>query len=49
MNPEVKQAEPLENYKLRIIIANDEAKEFDVISFPDKDVFTICSSIITPV
>lgn len=40
MNPEVKQAEPLENYKLRIIFTNDEAKEFDVSPFLDKGVFT---------
>ena len=39
MNPEVKTAEPLENYKLKIIFSNDETKEFDVTPFLNKGIF----------
>ena len=40
MNPEVKVAEPLADYKLRIQFANDELKEFDVRPFLDKGIFS---------
>ncbi len=39
MNPDVKVAEPLADYKLRIQFVNDELKEFDVTPFLDKGVF----------
>ncbi len=39
MNPEVKKAEPLDNYKLKVIFSNDETKEFDVSPFLDKGIF----------
>jgi len=39
-NPDVKQAHALENYKLKIIFSNDEAKEFDVSPYLDKGIFT---------
>ena len=39
MNPEVKNAEPLDNYKLKIVFANNETKEFDVTPFLDKGIF----------
>ncbi|MDG1818582.1 MAG: DUF2442 domain-containing protein [Porticoccaceae bacterium] len=40
MNPDVKVAEPLADYKLRIQFDNDELKEFDVTPFLDKGIFT---------
>jgi hypothetical protein len=40
MNPDVKVAQPLPNYKLRIQFSNDELKEFDVSPFLDKGIFT---------
>ena len=40
MNPEVKVAEPLADYKLRIQFVNDELKEFDVRPFLDKGIFS---------
>lgn len=40
MNPEVKAAAPLPNYKLKIQFANDEIREFDVTPFLDKGIFT---------
>jgi len=40
MNPDVKVAEPLADYKLRIQFANDELKEFDITPFLDKRVFS---------
>jgi len=40
MNPDVKVAEPLADYKLRIQFVNDELKEFDVTPFLDKGVFS---------
>jgi len=39
MNPEVKLAEPMPNYKLKIQFANDETKEFDATPFLDKGIF----------
>ena len=40
MNPDVKVAEPLADYKLRIQFVNDELKEFDVTPFLDKGIFS---------
>ena len=39
MNPEVKLAEPLPNYKLKIKFSNDEIREFDVSPYLDKGIF----------
>jgi Protein of unknown function (DUF2442) len=39
MNPTVKKAEPLADYKLRVIFANNETKVFDVAPYLDKGVF----------
>jgi hypothetical protein len=40
MNPEVKLAEPMPNYRLKVQFANDETREFDVSPFLDKGVFS---------
>ena len=40
INPDVKQAKVLDNYKLKIIFSNDEIKEFDVSPYLDKGIFT---------
>jgi hypothetical protein len=40
MNPDVKVAEPLADYKLSIQFVNDELKEFDVTPFLDKGIFS---------
>ena len=40
MNPDVKVAEPLADYKLRIQFVNDELKEFDVTPFLEKGIFS---------
>jgi hypothetical protein len=40
MNPEVRKAEALPNYKLRLEFENDEVKEFDVTPYLDKGVFS---------
>jgi hypothetical protein len=40
MNPDVKVAEPLADYKVRIQFVNDELKEFDVTPFLDKGIFS---------
>jgi hypothetical protein len=40
MNPYVKQAQALPNYKLKIQFSNDELKEFDVSPFLNKGIFT---------
>ena len=40
MNPDVKLAQALPNYKLKIQFANDELKEFDVSPFLDKGIFS---------
>lgn len=39
MNPEVKLAEPMPNYKLKIQFTNDETKEFDATPYLDKGIF----------
>jgi len=39
MNPEVKLAEPLPNYKLKIEFMNNETKEFDTTPYLDKGIF----------
>jgi hypothetical protein len=40
MNPDVKVAEPLADYKLRVQFVNDELKEFDVTPFLEKGIFS---------
>lgn len=40
MNPNIKAAEPLANYKLKVQFANNEVKEFDVAPHLDKGVFS---------
>ena len=39
MNPSVKAAEALDNYKLKVHFDNGEVKEFDVAPFLDKGIF----------
>ena len=39
MNPSVEAAEPLPNYKLKVLFENGEQKEFDVKPFLDKGIF----------
>jgi len=39
MNPSVKAAEALDNYKLKVLFDNGEVKEFDVAPFLDKGIF----------
>lgn len=39
MNPNVKEAVPFGDYKLKITFSNDESKEFDVTPFLEKGVF----------
>lgn len=39
MNPSVEAAEPLPNYKLKVLFENGEQKEFDVEPFLDKGIF----------
>lgn len=40
MCPDVTQAVPLPNHRLRILFANNEEKEFDVSPYLDKGIFT---------
>jgi len=40
MNPNVKTAEAMPNYKLKLQFSNDECKEFDVTPFLDKGIFS---------
>lgn len=40
MNPNIKAAEPLANYKLKVQFANNEVKEFDVAPYLDKGIFS---------
>ena len=40
MNPEVKLAQALPNYKLKIQFTNNELKEFDVSPYLDKGIFS---------
>ncbi len=40
MNPDVKMAQALPNYKLKIQFTNNELKEFDVSPFLDKGIFS---------
>jgi len=40
MNPDVKLAEALPDYKLKMQFVNDELKEFDVSPFLDKGIFS---------
>ena len=40
MNPDVKLAQALPHYKLRIRFTNNELKEFDVSPFLDKGIFS---------
>lgn len=40
MNPEVKFAEAMPDYKLKIQFVNNETREFDVTPFLDKGIFT---------
>jgi hypothetical protein len=39
MNPDIKMAEPLPNYKLKIQFANNELKIFDVAPYLNKGIF----------
>ena len=39
MTPNVKVAEPLPGYKLRLQFANDEVRDFDTTPFLDKGIF----------
>ena len=39
MNPNVKSAEALPNYKLKIHFSNKEIREFDVTPYLDKGIF----------
>ena len=39
MNPNIKVAEPLPNYKLKVQLTNNELKEFDVAPYLNKGVF----------
>ena len=39
MNPSLKAAEALDNYKLKVLFDNGEVKEFDVAPFLDKGIF----------
>lgn len=39
MNPSVEAAEPLPNYKLKVLFDNGEQKEFDVEPFLNKGIF----------
>jgi len=45
MNPDVKRAEALPDYKLKIQFTNDELKEFDVSPFLDKGIFSELKNI----
>lgn len=45
MNPDVKRAEALPDYKLKIQFSNDELKEFDVSPFLDKGIFSELKNI----
>ena len=40
MNPEVKLAQALPNYRLKIQFTNNELKEFDVSPYLDKGIFS---------
>ena len=40
MNPYVKTAQAMPNYKLKIQFSNDEYKEFDVAPFLEKGIFS---------
>jgi hypothetical protein len=40
MNPDIKVAEPLPNYKLKVQFTNNELKEFDVAPYLNKGVFS---------
>ena len=39
MNPDIKVAEPLPNYKLKVQFTNNELKEFDVAPYLNKVFF----------
>ncbi len=39
MGPQVKQIEPMPNYRLKVRFENDEAKEFDATPLLDKGIF----------
>lgn len=39
MNPSVKNVEPLDNYKLKLLFTNGDLKVFDVYPFLDKGIF----------
>ena len=39
MTPNVKEAQPLPGYKLRLQFANDEIRDFDTAPFLDKGIF----------
>ena len=39
MNPQVKQVEPMPNYRLKVQFENNEIKEFDTTPFLDKGIF----------
>ena len=40
MKPDIKVAEPLPGYKLKVRFANDETRIFDVTPFLDRGIFT---------
>jgi Protein of unknown function (DUF2442) len=39
MNPEVQSVEPLDNYQLKVVFANGDAKLFDVSPYLEKGIF----------
>ena len=39
MTPDVKTAQPLAGYKLRLVFANNEVRNFDATPFLDKGIF----------
>ena len=39
MNPSVKNVEPLDNYKLKLLFTNGDLKVFDVSPYLDKGIF----------
>ncbi len=39
MNPSVKNVEPLDNYKLKLLFTNGDLKIFDVSPYLDKGIF----------
>jgi len=40
MHPEVQSVEPLDNYQLKVLFSNGDAKLFDVSPYLEKGIFT---------